>query len=201
MNNVNFLRNCVILSGVNELTFTYSKSKNIMKLLKLAFVGLLFFYGATTYAQVSVNVNIGSHPMWAPTGYSEVRYYYLPDVEAYYDVPSSMFIYFNGVNWIHRTSLPSRYRNYDLYHGYKVVMTDYHGSTPYRDFREYKVKYAKGYRGKPQKTYGERPHQESSNYKKQNMGNSNKNYKKSNGSGHENNEKNKEHGGSHGKKK
>ncbi len=128
-----------------------------MKALKLIIVGLLLLFSVGVKAQISVRVNIGTPPQWGPSEYTDVRYYYLPDVEAYYDVPSSMFIYFNGVRWVHRSYLPSRYRDYDLYNGYKVVMTDYRGNTPYTHFREYRIKYAKGYRGEHQKTFGERP--------------------------------------------
>lgn len=114
-------------------------------------------------AQVSVNVNIGSPPQWGPVGYTETRYYYLPDVEAYYDVQTSMFIYFGDGVWLHRGSLPGRYRDYDLYNGYKVVMTDYHGHEPYIHFKDYKRKYSKGYRGGPQKTIGSHPGKGNSN--------------------------------------
>lgn len=117
---------------------------------------MLILAGAV-HAQFSMSINIGSPPMWGPVGFSGVSYYYLPDVEAYYDVHSSMFIYFNGTAWIHRTSLPSRYRNYDLYGGYKVVMPDYHGNAPYIHFKDHKMKYGKGYRGPKQRTIGERP--------------------------------------------
>lgn len=147
-------------------------------------------------AQVSVNVNIGSPPQWGPVGYSNVQYYYLPDVEAYYDVPSSRFIYYDGGVWVHRTYLPGRYRNYDLYKGYKVVMTDYRGNTPYIHFKQHKVKYAKGYRGQAQKNIGERPGH--GNYKaKPNSGG--KSYKKGN-QGNQN-KKGNSHGGGHGKKR
>jgi len=155
-----------------------------MKALKFIVVAILLFFAIGVKAQISMQVNIGAPPQWGPTGYTDVRYYYLPDVEAYYDIPSSMFIYFNGVSWVHRSYLPSRYRNYDLYNGYKVVMTDYRGNTPYTHFKEYKSKYAKGYRGKPQKNYGERPEQRSSNEKKYSKGNSNpQNGKKNSGHG------------------
>jgi len=129
-----------------------------MKTLKLVVLGMvLFFAGAgAAQAQVSVRFNIGSQPDWAPAGYSDVQYYYLPDVEAYYDVNSSMFIYYEGRSWVRRSYLPSRYRNYDLYNGYKVVMNGYHGNTPYYNHREYRTKYARGYRGQPQRTIGNR---------------------------------------------
>ena len=128
-----------------------------MKTLKLFLIVMALFLAVATQAQVSVNVNFGSPPMWGPVGYSEAQYYYLPDVEAYYDVPSSMFIYQSGGVWVHRTYLPTRYRNYDLYGGYKVVMTDYHGNTPYTHFREHRHNYARGYRGPAQHNIGTRP--------------------------------------------
>lgn len=128
-----------------------------MKTLKLIVVGIVLFLANNLQAQVSVNINIGSPPQWGPVGYPEVRYYYLPDVEAYYDIHTSMFIYYGGGNWIHRKNLPLRYRNYDLYNGYKVVMSDYHGNQPYIHFKDYKMKYAKGYRGHEQKSIGMKP--------------------------------------------
>ena len=121
----------------------------------------------TLNAQVSVNVNIGSPPLWGPVGYPEVQYYYLPDVEAYYDIPSSMFVYLDNGVWIRRTYLPRQYRNYDLYHGYKVVLTDYHGNDPYRHYKSHKIKYAKGYRGHEQKNIGPRPDNQDRSHKMQ----------------------------------
>ncbi len=128
-----------------------------MKTIRLILAGMMLLAGGAMQAQVSVNVNIGVPPPWGPVGFTDVRYYYLPDVEAYYDVHSSVFIYYTGGVWVHRAYLPGMYRNYDLYGGYKVVMRDYHGTTPYKNFKEYKKKYAKGYHGGAQKTIGERP--------------------------------------------
>ncbi len=108
-------------------------------------------------AQISVNVNIGTPPQWGPVGYTEERYYYLPDVEAYYDVQTSSFIYYETNVWVHRTYLPRRYSNYDLYNGYKVVIVNYKGNSPYDNFKGHKTKYAKGYRGPAQKTIGAKP--------------------------------------------
>lgn len=168
-----------------------------MKAFKLLIFCIGLFLAGSVHAQVSVNINLGSPPQWGPAGYTDVRYYYLPDVEAYYDVQSSKFIYLNSGAWVHRTYLPSQYRNYDLYGGYKVVMSDYHGNTPYTHFKEHKGKYAKGYRGHEQKTYGERPGRENSHdnksyqqksYKKGNQGNGAKQGKQKD-SGHGNGKK------------
>lgn len=174
-----------------------------MKTLKFILFGIVLFLSITVKSQVSVNVNIGSPPPWGPVGYSEVRYYYLPDVEAYYDVQSSIFIYYSSGVWIRRTYLPARYRGYDLYGGYKVVMPHYHGNSPFVHFNEHKIKYAKGYHGKAQKTNGVKPQNRNNNSKivqdgkpaKQNYNNNNQGHKNS---AQKNNQSN---GGGKGKKK
>jgi hypothetical protein len=175
-----------------------------MKSIKLIVAGMLLFLAGSMQAQVSVNVNIGAPPLWGPVGYNDVRFYYLPDVEAYYDVQSSMFIYLDGGSWVHRGYLPSRYGNYDLYGGYKVVMKGYHGNDPYSHFTDHRKKYGRGYHDGNQKTIGQRPgkgnqggkasHENSHGNKGGDPGNS-KN------SGHGNNKGDRGHGGDNGKKK
>ena len=135
-----------------------------MKSLKLFIVALILVFTASTQAQLSVRVHIGTPPAWGPAGYSSVRYYYLPDVEAYYDVQNSMFIYMSGNTWVHRTYLPARYKNYDLYGGYKVVM-NYHGNAPYSNFRVDRTKYARGYHGKAQRNIGVRNDRNNNQFK------------------------------------
>jgi len=127
-----------------------------MKTLKLIAVGIILLVSSSIEAQISVNVNIGSPPAWGPSGYSSVEYYYLPDIQAYYDIRATQFIYFGGGRWIRSRNLPHQYRNYDLYNGYKVVLNDYHGSRPYSHYKEHKVKYYRGYKGRPQRNIGNR---------------------------------------------
>lgn len=128
-----------------------------MKTLKLIAVAIILLASTNMMqAQVSVNVNLGSPPSWGPAGYSAVDYYYLPDVQSYYDIKARQFIYLGDGRWIRSKNLPTQYRNYDLYNGYKVVLNDYHGSKPYSNFKNHKVKYFKGYKGSPQKTIGTR---------------------------------------------
>jgi hypothetical protein len=98
-----------------------------MKVLQIIIIGIVLFLAVEVKAQVAVNVNIGSPPPWGPAGYTEMCYYYLPDVESFYEIQSSRFIYRIGGEWVHSTYLPRQYRSYNLYDGYKVVMTDYRG--------------------------------------------------------------------------
>jgi len=121
-----------------------------MKTIKFLVLGMILAFAGTAQGQVSVNFHIGTAPAWGPRGYDNVRYYYLPDVEAYYDVNTAMFIYISGNTWIRRSYLPSRYRGYDLYHGRKVVMNNYHGNSPYYNHKVYRAKYGRANQGNQQ---------------------------------------------------
>ena len=99
--------------------------------LKLAVIGLLISLASSMQAQVSIRINIGTPPPWGPPVQADVRYYYLPDVDAYYDINTSLFVFSNNGNWIHRRDLPGRFRYYDLFRGHKVVVHDYRGNAPY----------------------------------------------------------------------
>ena len=44
---------------------------------------------------------------------SDNDYYYLPDVDAYYDVNEQCYYYLDGDNWISAAFLPGAYHNYD----------------------------------------------------------------------------------------
>ena len=126
-----------------------------MKTLKLMTLGILMFFASNSInAQISVNVNLGLQPSWGPVGYSSVDYYYLPDIYTYYDVRNTQFIYLNNGVWIRSSYLPRQYRSYDLNSGYKVVLNDYHGTRPYSNYKNHKVKYYKGYKGSPQRSIG-----------------------------------------------
>lgn len=117
---------------------------------KLIFTAALVLGCITTQiasAQISIGLhfNIGSQPDWGPVGYDRADYYYMPDIDAYYDVPAHQYVYYEGNVWVHRTYLPARYRGYDLYHGYKVVINR---PSPWLRHSYYRTTYA-SYRGRP----------------------------------------------------
>ena len=96
---------------------------------------------STSNAQVSVrlNFNLDSQPAWGPTGYDYAEFYYLPDIDVYYYVPRHRFYYNQGGRWRFSSQLPSRYRNYDLYNSYKIVVNE---REPWRNHENYREKYS-----------------------------------------------------------
>jgi hypothetical protein len=95
-------------------------------------------------AQISLNINIGSQPEWGPVGYDHADYYYLPDIDAYYDINAHQYVYYDNNVWVHGGVLPPRFGNYDVYHSYKVVVNE---RNPWARNDVYKRKYA-SYRGR-----------------------------------------------------
>lgn len=95
-----------------------------------------------TKAQVSVglSINIGSQPAWGPVGYDHVDYYYLPDIDVYYYVPTHEYVYLRGNRWIHTTVIPAPYAGFDFYHAHKVVLNGV--NNPWMHAAEYRAKYA-----------------------------------------------------------
>ncbi len=127
-----------------------------MKIIVLHFALLTGGSLFTASAQVSVNINIGNQPLWGPVGYNDVAYYYLPDIDAYYNVPQRKFIYLQGKNWIFSNSLPAVYGNFDLFNRYKVVINI---PRPYLNHAVYYKKYY-GYRGRRGQPFIRDCHQE-----------------------------------------
>jgi hypothetical protein len=84
------------------------------------FLSAGMFKEAGAQVRFNVNFNIGSQPVWGPVGYDYVEYYYLPDIESYYYVPTHQFVYLSGSRWVFGIVSP-RYRGYNLI-PYKVVV-------------------------------------------------------------------------------
>lgn len=154
-----------------------------MKTLKIITLAMLLFFASNKiHSQVSINVNLGTQPSWGPVGYSSVNYYYIPDVQTYYDVRAAQFIFLSDGVWIRSSHLPPQYKNYDLYSGYKVGLTDYKGTRPYTLYKIHKQKYYKGY-SKPQKSIGYKSNKNEDNRKYDNQEKNGKKDRDDKGSG------------------
>jgi hypothetical protein len=62
------------------------------------------------------------NPQWAPPYYSGARYYYLPDLELYYDLAAQEYIFLQDGRWHFSPYVPAMYQNYDLNNCFCVVL-------------------------------------------------------------------------------
>ena len=102
------------------------------------------FQAASAQVRLGLNFNIGVQPLWGPVGYDRADYYYMPDIDVYYNVSNHQYIYMQGGRWAFSTTLPARYHDYDLYSGHKVVINE---SRPWLHAQSYRMKYAE-YKGR-----------------------------------------------------
>lgn len=123
-----------------------------MKSIKIAIAAMLAFATTEITAQIvkvdktygntsNVKVQAVAPPVWAKAAPANVNYYYLPDINTYYDAPSRVYIYEKEGKWVRTSTLPARYRDYNLATGQTVYLTDYKGNTPYTLYKVHKVKY------------------------------------------------------------
>ncbi|MBW4890446.1 hypothetical protein KXQ82_11990 [Mucilaginibacter sp. HMF5004] len=99
----------------------------------------------TSQAQVSVSINIGNPPVWAPPAYAHTtRYYYIPEIDSYYDAQNQGYYYNDGPGWTFSASLPGIYASYNiarLHH----IRVNYYGARPYTYFAPQRTVYVQRY--------------------------------------------------------
>ncbi len=137
-------------------TFMNRVSGNISKAFRLgkkniralAVLSLVLLWSCTTpidaqRVQVGININL---PSWAPyyDNANLVRYYYLPDIECYYDVRNREFIYMDDGEWMFGRTLPRNYAWFDLNNCF-IVTLDARVVEPWRHFHYYVAHYPRYY--------------------------------------------------------
>jgi hypothetical protein len=128
---------------VAPVLYTYC----IMKRLSLTMLAALIMLASafTSRAQVSLSVHIGSPPVWAPAEYAHTtRYYYIPEIDSYYDAQNQGYYYNNGPSWVFSASLPGIYASYNiasLHH----IRVNYYGARPYTYFAPQRTVYVQRY--------------------------------------------------------
>ena len=56
-------------------------------------------------AQVRVNLGVNFN---GSQGYARASYYYMPDINAYYSVPTREYIYYDNYEWVRSRYLPEQ---------------------------------------------------------------------------------------------
>ena len=118
--------------------------KKLMFISTIVLFGLLFsrctIYDYSTYPVSESYEN----PYWAPDYNTGTRYYYLPDIETYYDLSSREFIYLQNGHWSYSPVLPPYYSDFYLDDCY-VVVVSYNTYQPWMHHQYYVSHYPRYY--------------------------------------------------------
>lgn len=80
----------------------------------------------------------------------DVRYYYYPNLQAYFDTETSFYFFYKNGNWLKEQQIPSGYRGYSMLNKRKVAIADYNGESPYLLINEHKKLFPANYSAKRQ---------------------------------------------------
>ena len=84
-----------------------------------------------------------------------IRYYYYPNLQAYFDTKSAMFISNQNGSWVKSEKIDINSKGYSVKNGAYVMIKDYVGDEPYSLLNEHKVEYPADYstRRQPPKSH------------------------------------------------
>ncbi|WP_396158084.1 hypothetical protein [Flavobacterium sp.] len=114
------------------------KTKNKLLLL------MIFFICAFSNAQETKSNETNS----LKTNSTEIRYYYFPNIQAYFDLNEKVYLFKDQGEWIEAEELPKNYGGYSLYNKVKVSITDYDGDEPYLMLELHKKMYPYNSKGR-----------------------------------------------------
>ncbi|MGL2966215.1 hypothetical protein [Flavobacterium sp. XGLA_31] len=94
-----------------------------MKKYLILFASLFFLSGkAQDVAQQKLEID--------PVTNCALRYYYFPNMEAYYDLKEGVYRYQQDKIWRVDVALPPNYGGYSLFKNERVIITDFEDDTP-----------------------------------------------------------------------
>ena len=128
--------------------------RNTMKTLHYIIAGLFLSLNSASFAQASVADRIEKISTEDELPSLGVRYYYYPNLDAYYDIRTNLYLFEQQGQWIKSKELTSGYRGYSLFNGVRVAINDYNGDTPYSQIKSHQEQFPKKYssKRKPPKT-------------------------------------------------
>lgn len=129
-------------------------SEIVIERTKILFIVIALFFALQSNAQLSVSININAntnrvyeteqrhvHVHDSRCGHREVvEYYYYPEIEVYFDINTSAYLYYTSNGWVRSRYLPRHCSHYDFQRGYRVGL-DYHGQRPYTHYHNHKKMY------------------------------------------------------------
>lgn len=83
--------------------------------------------------------------------YEEVRYYYYPNLQAYFDTKVGLYLYQENGQWVESERLSPTFRGYSIKNGLYVMIKDYLGEEPYTLLDQHKAQFPADYGSRPKR--------------------------------------------------
>ncbi|HEX8269866.1 MAG TPA: hypothetical protein VF581_08230 [Flavobacterium sp.] len=118
-----------------------------MKALHYFITGITVMLSAAASSQTSANpdFNLEASTILKNEMATDIRYYYYPNLQAYFDTETLTYIYSRNREWVEAKELPAGYMGYSVQNGKRVAITDYTGDTPYELVDDHRKQYPPQY--------------------------------------------------------
>ena len=117
----------------------FNIKRKIMKKSILILV-YLFLSICSSYGQQSENSQTAT-PLFNPKTNCQLRYYYYPNLEAYFDTFKKIYYYKLNGEWQTGEEIPEGYRGYSIYNKITAFITDYDDDYPCQFIEKHKKKF------------------------------------------------------------
>ncbi len=118
-----------------------------MKKITYLIIGMMLLSVNLSQAQVQLDtIYIRQKPA---STYVAVRYYYYPNLQAYFDTKIAMYLYRKDGAWVKSETLDPTTRGYSIKNGSYVMLKGFTEDEPYQYLEEHKAKYPADYSSRP----------------------------------------------------
>lgn len=118
-----------------------------MKTITTLILGMMMISFNSAQAQIELDgVDVTSNYK-----YEEVRYYYYPNLQAYFDTKVGLYLYVENGEWVESERLAPTFRGYSLKNGQYVMIKDYTGEEPYTLLEQHKAQFPADYSSRPKR--------------------------------------------------
>jgi hypothetical protein len=119
-----------------------------MKTLNYILLGIIIFYSQSISSQISIDTVFVSAKKNTTIKVEAVRYYYYPNLQAYFDIKYGLFIFKEKGSWVTSQTMDAGFKGYSVKNAFHVSLNEYHGEEPFKMLSQHKLKYPADYSSK-----------------------------------------------------
>lgn len=101
---------------------------------------IIIFSAPLLHAQNDAKSSKGT-PLVDPITNCQLRYYYFPNLEAYFDTQKRIYYFKQEGKWVTAEEIPDGYRGYSIYNKTNIFINDYDDEDPCQFIDIHKKKY------------------------------------------------------------
>lgn len=120
-----------------------------MKTITFLTMGMLIFSSQYTVAQIKLDASNDQLQAVAVNSLVEMRYYYYPNLETYFDTQKGLYLSCEKGKWVSSEFLNLNNRGYSLKNGNFKMLQGYAGDEPYTLIKEHKLQFPPDYSSRP----------------------------------------------------